>query len=112
MLGYLKIAGLVAAAALVAWLAFQWSAGVQAKAEVERLIVELEKANQATLAERDLLDRRTRDLVFQIDMMSREAARRAEQEQEATEFEGRIEDFGAAVAVPPLVERTIRELFP
>ena len=98
--------------ALVGWLGWQLHQGAQARAEVDRLNAELTTANEALEAERDLLERRTQDLRFQIDMQARQAERRRAAEQAAREFEERIDDFGPPVDVSPLIERTLREIFP
>lgn len=106
------LAGGLAVVALIGWLGLQLHQGAKARAEVDRLNAELETANQALEAERDLLERRTQDLRFQIDMQARQSERRRAAEQAAREFEERINDFGPPVDVPPLIERTLREVFP
>lgn len=102
---------LVIAAAL-AWVVFELRAGARAEAERDALKVELVLANAALEAERDLLTRRTSDMTAQIRLLKNAVERAAEYAAEAQAFEDRIQDFGPAVPVPPLVERTLLEVFP
>lgn len=105
--------GLAAVIALaVGWVVLELRAGARAAAEVDRLEAELFTANAALEAERDLLNRRTADMAAQLRLLKSAAERAAADAQEAREFEDRVQDFGPAVPVPPLVERTIREVFP
>ncbi|MFC3088537.1 hypothetical protein [Tabrizicola soli] len=105
--------GLATLAALaLAWVVIELRAGARAAAEVARLEGELTLANAALEAERDLLDRRTNDMAAQIRLLKNAVERAAEDAAEAAAFEDRIQDFGPAVPVPPLVERTLREVFP
>ena len=109
---WIMVGAAAAVAVAVGWVVLELRAGVRAKAEAERLTVELDQANDALEDERELLDKRTRDLMLQIDLLSRAEERRESQAQEAEALEERLGDFGEPVPVPPLVDRTLKELFP
>lgn len=106
----LGLAAVIAAA--LAWVVIELRAGAAAKAEADRLVVELGIANQAIKDGQILLDRRTKDLMLQVDLMARKAEREARDADAAAEFERRLNDFGPAGPVPPIIDRTIREVFP